>query len=236
MLAVACAAASAARAQVPEGFDTPTVLHAIDMAPSKLLLGPGFRVEDPVPTDGLSPRFTIRSDVGIFEAWGVETLALRIAEIPAIRLLDEAFRSEAYGRAAANIAATPVQPPASGLDRFFAVPESAEGKIVPADRDEQLRATARRLGVDPYTSNPLLAARLAQAAEVSARSRVAASTLLPAATPTAIAMPGSEVAHHQVYDTPAAELIAKNAERLRSFGAADEQIRVFPNKPTDVPL
>jgi hypothetical protein len=38
MLAVACAAASAARAPVPEGFDTPTVLHAIDMAPSKLLL------------------------------------------------------------------------------------------------------------------------------------------------------------------------------------------------------
>jgi hypothetical protein len=223
--------AQAPEAQAPEEFDTLPVLHAIDTAPAKLLLGPGFRVEDPVPTDGLNVRFTLRSDVGVFEAWGVETLALRVAEIPAIRLLDEAFRSDAFGRAASNMAARPIQPPGSGLDRFFADPGVAAGKVAPADRDKEVRDAARRLGVDPYTSNPLLAARLEQLADVALRGRVGANTLLPASTPASIAMPGSEVAHHQVYDTPAAELVAKNAERLRGFGATEEQIRAFQSAP-----
>jgi hypothetical protein len=213
--------------QTPEEFDTLAVLHAIDTAPAKLLLGPGFRVEDPVATDGLSTRFTIRSDVGVFEAWGVETLALRVAEIPAIRLLDDAFRGDAFGRAAANMAARPRDPGGSGLDRLFAAPGAADGPIVPADHGEELRAAASRLGVDPYTDNPLLLARLDQLAEVAAVSGLSATSLLPASTPTTIAMAGSEVAHHLVYDTPAAELRAKNGERLRSFGATDEQIRAF---------
>ena len=129
------------------------------------------------------------------------------------------------------MAARPIQPPGSGLDRFFADPGAAAAKPAPADREKELRDAARRLGVDPYTSNPLLAVRLDQIAEVARAGRVGASTLLPATTPAAIAMPGSEVAHHQVYDTPAAELVAKNAERLRSFGAADEQIRAFQSAP-----
>lgn len=213
--------------QTPEEFDTLAVLHAIDTAPAKLLLGPGFRVEDPVPTDGLSTRFTIRSDVGVFEAWGVETLALRVAEIPAIRLLDEAFRGDAFGRAAAKMAARERDPAGSGLDRLFAAPGAADVPIAPVDHGEELRAVASRLGVDPYTDNPLLRARLDQLAEVAAVSGLSATTLLPVTTPTTIAMAGSEVAHHLVYDTPAAELRAKNAERLRSFGAADETIRAF---------
>jgi hypothetical protein len=42
-----------------------------------------------------------------------------------------------------------------------------------------------------------------------------------------IAVPGTEVAHHWVYDLPADELRAKNEQRLRGFGAADEQIRAL---------
>jgi hypothetical protein len=217
--------------QTPEEFDTLAVLHAIDTAPAKLLLGPGFRVEDAVPTDGLSTRFTIRSDVGVFEAWGVETLALRVAEIPAIRLLDDAFRGDAFGRAAANIAARPRDPGGSGLDRLFAAPGVVVAKSDDMDRNEQIRDAASRLGVDPYTDNPLLAVRLAQFAEVAAESGLAATALLPAATPAAIAMPGSEVAHHLVYDSPVAELRTKNAERLRGFGVTDEAIRAFQSAP-----
>jgi len=227
LAAIACVLAGQAAAQTPEEFDKPTVLHAVDTAPAKLLLGPGFRVEDAVPTDGLTTRFTILSDVGVFEAWGVETLAVRVAEIPAIRLLDEACRSDAFARAAANTAARPLQPAGSGLGRFFSEAPGAESSLVPADREKELRDAARRLGVDPYTTNPVLAARLDQIAWVAAVGRVSLGTLLPSATPAMIAVPGTEVAHHWVYDLPADELRAKNEQRLRGFGAADEQIRAL---------
>jgi hypothetical protein len=231
LAAIACVLAGQAAAQTPEEFDKPTVLHAVDTAPAKLLLGPGFRVEDAVPTDGLTTRFTILSDVGVFEAWGVETLAVRVAEIPAIRLLDEACRSDAFARAAANTAARPLQPAGSGLGRFFSEAPGAESSLVPADREKELRDAARRLGVDPYTTNPVLAARLDQIAWVAAVGRVSLGTLLPSATPAMIAVPGTEMAHHWIYDLPADELRAKNEQRLRGFGAADEQIRALRAAP-----
>jgi hypothetical protein len=228
----ACALAGPAAAQqTAEDFDKPIVLHAVDSAPAKLLIGPGFRVEDAVPTDGLTTRFTIRSDVGVFEAWGVESLALRVAEVPAIRLLDEACRSDAFARAATNTAARPLQPEGSGLGRFYTETPGAERAPRPVEHEKELRNVARRLGVDPYTSNPLLAARLDQLAWVAATSRVGVSALLPTAAPATIAMPGTEVAHHWVYDTPAGELVTKNEQRLRGFGAADEQIRALQAAP-----
>ena len=232
LAAFACALTGPAAAQqTTEEFDKPVVLHAVDTAPAKLLLGPGFRVEDAVPTDGLTARFTIRSEVGVFEAWGVESLALRVAEIPAIRLLDEACRSDAFARAAANTAARPLQPEGSGLERFFAEAPGAERVPLPVEHEKELRDVARRLGVDPYTSNPLLAARLDQLAWVAAASRVGVGALLPTAAPATIAMPGTEVSHHWVYDTPAGELVTKNEQRLRGFGAADEQIRALQAAP-----
>jgi len=232
LAAIVCVLAGPAPAQTPEEeFDKPTVLHAVDTAPAKLLLGPGFRVEDAVPTDGLTARFTILSDVGVFEAWGVEALALRVAEIPAIRLLDEACRSDALARAAANTAARPLQAAGSGLGRFFSEAPGVESSPIPADHEKELRDAARRLGVDPYTTNPPLAVRLEQIAAVAAAGRVSVSALLPSAMPATIAVPGSEVAHHWVYDLPADELRVKNEQRLRSFGAADEQIRALQAAP-----
>ena len=223
-----CGLAGPAIAQpASEDFDKPVVLHAIDTAPAKLLIGPGFRVEDAVPTDGLTARFTIHSDVGVFEAWGVELLALRVAEIPALRLLEEACRSDAFARAAGNVAARPLQPDGSGLSRFFGASAAEEGAPAAVSHEKELRDVARRLGVDPYTSNPLLAARLEQLAWVVAMSRVSVASLLPTAVPATIAMPGTEVAHHWVYDTPTGELLAKNEQRLRDFGASAESIRAL---------
>jgi hypothetical protein len=77
----------------------------------------------------------------------------------------------------------------------------------------------------------VLAVRLDQIAWVAAAGRVSLSALLPSATPETIAVPGTEVAHHWVYDLPAAELRAKNEQRLRGYGAAEEQIRALQAAP-----
>jgi hypothetical protein len=73
-----------AAAQTATRFETPPILRASDLAPATLLNGDGFQVDAQVPTDGLTASFTIRSDVGTFQAHGLEMLRIRIAEIPAI--------------------------------------------------------------------------------------------------------------------------------------------------------
>jgi hypothetical protein len=71
-------------AKSPSDFERPPILPAQALAPASLLSGDGFYVDHQVPTDGLSAHFTIRSDVGTFQANSVEMLRIRIAEIPAI--------------------------------------------------------------------------------------------------------------------------------------------------------
>jgi hypothetical protein len=45
-------------------FETPPVLHAKDLAPTSLLTGKGFNVDDAVPTDGLTGALSYRGVVG----------------------------------------------------------------------------------------------------------------------------------------------------------------------------
>jgi hypothetical protein len=97
LLVIGCA--SVATAQTKGGFEKPPVLQAKDVAPAAYLKGPGFAVDARVPTDGLTTHFTIRSDVGTFDALGVETLRIRETEIPAIAELAKASKTETFTNA-----------------------------------------------------------------------------------------------------------------------------------------
>ena len=89
-------------------FETPPVLHAKDLAPATLLAGKGFQVDDAVPTDGLTATFTIRSDVGTFQAHGVELLRIRVAEIPAIEELAQTSKTKVFVQSFAKNGIKPV--------------------------------------------------------------------------------------------------------------------------------
>jgi hypothetical protein len=60
-----------AAAQTSDKFEGPPLLPAQMLAPAPLVAGSGFRVDSPVPTDGLMALFTIRSNVGNFNAPGL---------------------------------------------------------------------------------------------------------------------------------------------------------------------
>jgi hypothetical protein len=79
-----------------------------DLAPPTLLNGNGFHVNDSVPTDGLTAYFTIHSDVGTFQAHGLEMLRIRIAEIPAIVELQQTSKTKVFAQSVAKNAACPV--------------------------------------------------------------------------------------------------------------------------------
>ena len=67
-----------------EGFEAPPTLRLEEAALRSPHEGPGYRMDERVPTDGLTSHFTLHSDFDTFEVLGVETLALRVSEIPAI--------------------------------------------------------------------------------------------------------------------------------------------------------
>jgi len=97
-----------ATAQTAAQFETPPTLPAQELAPASLLNGNGFHVDQAVPTDGLTAHFTLRSDVGTFNADGLEMLRIRVAEIPAIVELNQTSKSKVFAQALATNAAAPV--------------------------------------------------------------------------------------------------------------------------------
>jgi hypothetical protein len=85
------------------------VLQASQLAPAELLQGPGFQVDEKVPTDGFLGRFTIRSEVGTFEAHGREMLRVRVAEVGAITQLEAVSTTETFAKALGSTALRPVK-------------------------------------------------------------------------------------------------------------------------------
>ena len=80
-----------------------------ELAPPYLLQGPTFTVDPQVPIVGMLGHFTIRADVGTFEAHGREMLRIRVGEIHAIAQLDQMSKSDVFLQAAANAVARPVE-------------------------------------------------------------------------------------------------------------------------------
>src|SRR5688500_7533789 len=78
------------------GYEKQPVLQASELAPAELLKGARFSVEDKVPTEGFLGQFTIRSDVGTFEARGLDMLKVRIAELAALDQLETASKTETF--------------------------------------------------------------------------------------------------------------------------------------------
>ena len=84
-------------AQVP--FETPPVFTAANLAPADLLAGKGFTVDSQVPVEGFLDRFTIRADVGLFEAHGRNLLPIRVGEVKALQKLKAVGDTEEYLKA-----------------------------------------------------------------------------------------------------------------------------------------
>ena len=96
----------AAWAQAP--FETPPVFTAANLAPADLLAGKGFTVDSQVPVEGFLERFTIRADVGLFEAHGRNLLPNRVGEVKALQKLKAVGDTEEYLKAVGQAGARPI--------------------------------------------------------------------------------------------------------------------------------
>ena len=160
-------------------------LKASEILRPEILSGPHHKVREPVPTYSGSNHFSIESDFSIFEAEGNEMLVRRVNEINAIARLKEVSRTDQYKSALLKAAKSPVAAAKSivtnpvgtvasvpkGLMKFMGraresvkgIGKKGDSNAVEGSKMQQIvgftdtkRKVAVSLGVDPYSTNPVL--------------------------------------------------------------------------------
>jgi hypothetical protein len=262
--------AQMAYAQSAGQLEAPPRLPAENLAPAGLVAGNGFRVDTPVTTDGLMALFTIRSNVGTFNAPGLELLSIRVAELPAIAQLQQTSKTGVFAQSLARNAVAPVQAAGQmlrnpmetvqglpgGVQRFFGrvgqgvqnVAQAAgSNEQSPGERagtvtsrvgkatmdvlgyEQEHRHLAKELNVDPYTTNPVLAPLLDEIARVAFTAHAGVNIAISATVPGAMAITGTRVVANWVWDTPRADLIVRNKNKLQAMGVSDSTAQTFMN-------
>lgn len=124
-----------------------TTLPAASLVQAPLLAGPGWTVDPEARVRGGLARFTLHTDWGSVPVDGVEQLAVRVAEVPALAALDQATVRGVVADAARERALVPV----AAVGGIVAEPTRA-GMGLPAgvaryfsDKWQRLRASVRRV-------------------------------------------------------------------------------------------
>ena len=112
--------------------------------------------------------------------------------------------------------------------------ETGRATMTALGYDQLRRDLARKLHVDPYTSDPILAKKLNKIAWVmfSARLTVDAAMM---AVPASMIISGVEFTDDLVYQTPKADLVILVQKKLRNMGLSQEEIVTFSSNSA-IPL
>jgi hypothetical protein len=97
--------------------------------------------------------------------------------------------------------------------------------------EEERRRLAERLGVDPYTTNPVLSERLTDVAWVAFSGRAGIQALFLFLVPYSGAMTAVSATNSAVWDTPAGDLVKMAEAKFRETGATPDQVRALMENP-----
>jgi hypothetical protein len=122
----------------------------------------------------------------------------------------------------------------SGGARLFGSGDggSAAGGAATATRDalgyeQERRKLAKSLGVDPYTSNAILARKLDEIAWAAFAGRFSVSTAVSVAVPGSMVITGVRTVDDLVWDTPRGDLIVDVEKKLGEIGVPAGQVSAF---------
>jgi hypothetical protein len=93
--------------------------------------------------------------------------------------------------------------------------------------DQVRRDLAKKLHVDPYSSDPILTKRLNHVAWVMFSARLMVNTVISVAVPGSMLITGVEFTDDLVYQTPKADLILLVEKKLKKMGLSDAEISAF---------
>src|SRR6267142_4180563 len=93
--------------------------------------------------------------------------------------------------------------------------------------EQERRELAKKLHVDPYTTNPVLAKQLDDFALTAFRAHIGVTTTMSVFIPGSMAITATRVVSTWVWDTPRADLIVKNQKDLQTMNVPDASINAF---------
>jgi hypothetical protein len=88
--------------------------------------------------------------------------------------------------------------------------------------EDSRRQLAKGLGVDPYTTNPVLSQKLTDMAWVTFSGKLGVNTVVSVFVPVSIAISGTTFTHDLVYNTSKDDLIIRNRKQMIKMGASEE--------------
>ncbi len=97
--------------------------------------------------------------------------------------------------------------------------------------EQERRNLAQRLGVDPYTTNPVLSERLTSMAWVTFSGRLGVTAVTTILVPYSGAMSAVSVTNRAVWDTPAADLVNRATAIFGQTGASEAQVQALMQNP-----
>lgn len=235
-------------------------LQASEILQPEFLSGPHHKVRELVATFSGANQFTIDSDFGVFEAEGNEMLLRRINEINAIAKLKEVSRTDEFKAAlekavkapvtaAKRIASDPIgtiESAPKGIMKFMSrAGESLKGFGKKQNSDayegsqlDQLigfsdtkRKVAIELGVDPYSSNPVLQHELNEIAKAAfAGGATFSLATLPVGGAAGIGLTTTGVSNsleETLREKSPTDLKILNRKYLRAMGASEKEAERF---------
>jgi hypothetical protein len=113
--------------------------------------------------------------------------------------------------------------------------ETANITLTSLGYDQIRRQLARKLHVDPYSSDPILTKKLNHVAWVMFTAHMMVDTAISVAVPGSMLITGVQVTDDLIYQTPKADLILLVEGKLRQIGLSSEQIAAFTHN-TAIPL
>ncbi len=229
------------------GFETDPTLRLSDFAGLPPAAGKGYRVGTNVPIAGYYGQFSLHTDQGDMTVDGVSLLRQRIAEVGPADALQKLSTSEVFADALGQSAKSgaqaigqavthpvdTVQKLPAGIGRFFksvgntvqdAVSTSAEKGVGSATDDalgvnKARRALAEKVGVDPYTSNPHLSARLDQLARAAVAGGISIDVVLAVSTAgAATIVSATKAVSNLAWSLPPASVRERNEKELATLG------------------
>ncbi len=245
------ALAWAAALEKPPSFDAGKLLGAAAQ-------GPGYRIANPVTSDGYLRNYTIVSAYGTFYASGDLMLAMRTKELVALNALNKTASSQSFAQAMLKAGLSPVEyaghlvtdPLGTVKNTFEGIGQTISGVAAginnPDDSHEstlasltgqaqQKRLIAYQYGVDPYTDFKPLADKLDSMANAAAAGKLAVSAafmVIPGAVGTIVSnVSTANDLNDVIRDNSAAQLIDLNEAKLAKLGINRKLVkRLIKNK------
>jgi len=244
-------------------FENPQDAKASDILPAQMIAGDHYKIRDAVAADGFSYLYTVDSDYGLFMPQGNHAVSKLIPEIKAITALKEIKKNSLYLEAVAKSGVMPVKF-AKGLvtdpvDTITSVPKGVghlfadvyTGITTKKDPSQDSaakamlgvssykRELANQLGVDVYSSNPVLQDELNAVGWTGAMGNLTVSAALaPIGGPVAMAYGMTRTAQQMndiFKDTPPQRLRQMNEEKLLAMGVSKEITKKFLDHPSFTP-